>query len=86
MTSDSKNTIQIACMLGHRAFSVTSVEFQTPDGRTWSADAQSDGGYRLFEIDPDGRKGPDEHDAVEGNTWTASELIDYLAAVGEAKR
>ena len=43
------------------------------------------GGFRLFEIDPDGRDGPDEHDAVEGDTWDAGDLIDYLKAVGEPK-
>jgi len=82
MHATSKQTAEIAVALGRRGFTVTGVEFRTPDGRMWSADAQSDGGYRLFEIDPDGRHGPEEHDAVEGNTWTADELIDYLRAVG----
>lgn len=85
MNTTSKQTADIAAALGRRGFAVTSVEFRTPDGRTWSADAQSDGGYRLFEIDPDGRRGPDEHHAVEGDTWMADEMIDYLRAVG-AKR
>lgn len=85
MNTTSRQTAEIAAALGRRGFTVTSVEFRTPDGRTWSADAQSGGGYRLFEIDPDGRNGPEEHDVVEGDTWTAGELIDYLRAVGATR-
>ena len=85
MNTTTKNTIEIATALGRRGFAVASIEVRTPDGRTWSVDAASAGGYRLFEIDPDGRRGPDEHDAVDGDTWFASDLVDYLDAVGRPK-
>jgi len=55
-----------------------------PDGH-WGPRTGAAGGFRLFEIDRDGRRGPDEHDAVDGDIWTASDLLDYLAAVGEPK-
>ncbi|MGD9600159.1 MAG: hypothetical protein AB7P94_17990 [Steroidobacteraceae bacterium] len=84
--STTKNTIEIARAIGRRGFAVTSVEVRTPDRRTWSIDATSTGGFRLFEIDPDGRRGPEEHDAVDGDEWTAGDLVDYLAAVGQPKR
>ncbi|QOJ00922.1 MAG: hypothetical protein HRU70_10605 [Phycisphaeraceae bacterium] len=85
MKTSTKNAIGIASALGRRGFTVASVEVRTPDGRTWAVDTTNTGGFRLFEIDPDGRDGPNEHDAVEGDTWTAGDLIDYLAAVGEPK-
>jgi hypothetical protein len=68
--------------LKRRGFAVTSMTVHTPDGRTWSIDAQSVGGFRLFEIDPTSRREPEEHDAVDGDVWPAGDLIDYLAAVG----
>lgn len=85
MKTSTKNAIEIASALGRRGFTVASVEVHTPDGRTWAIDTTNTGGFRLFEIDRDGRDGPNEHDAVEGDTWSASDLIDYLAAVGEPK-
>ncbi|HMN39613.1 MAG TPA: hypothetical protein PKE29_02135 [Phycisphaerales bacterium] len=85
MKTSTKNAIGIASALGRRGFTVASVEVHTPDGRTWAIDTTNTGGFRLFEIDRDGRDGPNEHDAVEGDTWTAGDLIDYLAAVGEPK-
>ena len=53
----------------------------------WGPRPGSLGGFRLFEInsDTDGRRGPDEHDAVDGDTWFASDLVDYLDAVGRPK-
>ena len=52
---------------------------------SWGPIAGAGGGFRLFEIDRDGRDGPNEHDAIDGDTWTASDLVDYLRAVGEPK-
>ena len=43
------------------------------------------GGFRLFEIDRENEDAPNEHDAIDGDTWTADELIDYLRAVGQPK-
>lgn len=81
----TKNAIGIASALGRRGFTVASIEVQTPDGRDWAIDTTNVGGFRLFELDRDRRDGPNEHDPVEGKTWTAGDLIDYLAAVGEPK-
>lgn len=85
MNTVTKNTIEIAQAIGQRGFTVASVEVRTPDGRTWAIDTTNTGGFRLFEIDPDGRDGPTEHDVVEGEAWDAGDLIDYLKAVGETK-
>ena len=85
MKTSTKNAIGIASALGRRGFTVASVEVHTPDGRTWAIDTTNTGGFRLFEIDPDGRDGPNEHDAVDGDNWDAGDLIDYLKAVGEPK-
>ncbi len=85
MNTATKSTIALAHALARRGFTVSSVQVRTPDGRTWSVDAQSAGGFRLFEIDPDGRAGPEEHDAIDGDTWTAADLVDYLRAVGQPK-
>ena len=38
----------------------------------------------LFEIDRD-TDAPNEHDAIDGDTWAADELVDYLRAVGQPK-
>ena len=75
-------TIEIIGFRTRGGFTVTRSKVQTPDGRTWRIDAQSAGGFRLFEIDPQGQREPEEHNAVDGDTWTAGDLIDYLAAVG----
>mgnify|MGYP001429688234 FL=1 len=40
-------------------------------------------GFRLFEMDE--RKGPQEHDSVEGDTWGIGDLLDYLEAVGQPR-
>lgn len=85
MNSTTKRTIEIATALERRGFTVPGIEVHTPDGRTWAIDTTGPGGFRLFEFDPDGRRGPDEHDAVEGDTWIASDLVDYLDAVGQPK-
>lgn len=85
MNSTTKRTIEIATALGRRGCAVPGIEVHSPDGRTWAIDTTSSGGFRLFEIDPDGRRGPDEHDAVDGDTWHASDLVDYLDAVGQPK-
>jgi hypothetical protein len=101
MNATTKSTIEMATMLGRRGFAVRSVEVQTPDGRCWSIDTipagrgrHADGhwgprpgalgGFRLFEIDRD-TDAPNEHDAIDGDTWTADELVDYLRAVGQPK-
>jgi len=101
MKATTKNTIEIAHALGRRGFTLASVEVHTPDGRTWEVASVpagrgrhpdghwgprtgAAGGFRLFEIDRD-TDAPSEHDAVDGDTWTASELIDYLRAVGQPK-
>lgn len=68
-----------------RGITLTSTEVRTPDGRTWAIDFTSTGGLRLFEIDPDGRRGPEEHNAIDADAWSAGDLVDYLKAVGERK-
>ena len=40
-------------------------------------------GFRLFEMDE--RKGPLEHDSVDGDTWGIGDLLDYLEAVGQIR-
>ena len=70
-----------------RVWEVTTV----PAGRGrhadghWGLVAGALSGYRLFEIDPNRSGEPTEHDAVDGDTWTADELTDYLDAVGQPK-
>jgi hypothetical protein len=85
MNTTTTHAIGIAKALGRRGFTISSIQVRTPDGRTWAIDTTSTGGFRLFEIDLDDRAGPEEHDAIDGDTWAASDLIDYLKAVGEPK-
>lgn len=97
----TKTTLDLARTLARRGFHIPAVEVHTPDGRCWSIATvpagrgrNADGhwgprpgapkGFRLFEIDRE-RDIPEEHDAVDGDTWTADELIDYLRAVGQPK-
>lgn len=84
--STTNESIQIATAARRRGFTVTSVRVHTPDGRAWSIDAVAGGGYRLFELNAEDERAAEEHDAVEGDTWAASDLIDYLAAVGGTAR
>ena len=85
MKTSTKNAIGLATALGCQDFTVASVEVHTPDGRTWAIDTTNIGGFRLFEIDRENEDAPNEHDAIDGDTWTADELIDYLRAVGQPK-
>lgn len=95
-TTTTRGTIEIAAALGARGFEMKSVEVHTPDGRTWNVAAvpagksrRADGswgpvpnapaGFRLFEVYENGNI--DEHDAVDGDTWKATDLLDYLDAV-----
>lgn len=55
------------------------------DDYSWGPIPGAPGGYRLFEIDPEGRDGPNEHDAVESDTWELGDMLDYLQAVGQPK-
>lgn len=54
----------------------------TPDGRKWIVERTSTDGHRLFELDAATGK-YEEHDAPNDVDWNASDLIDYLAAVGK---
>jgi hypothetical protein len=82
--NSNQDTIKMAEALGRRGYTVSSMTVRTPDGRTWAIDTTSTGCFRLFEIDPEGEREPEEHDANDGE-WTAGDLIDYLAAVGRPK-
>jgi hypothetical protein len=62
-----------------------AVHATTPDGRTWEIQTTSIGCFRLFELDPEGEREPEEHDAVEANEWDIGELIDYLDAIGQPR-
>ena len=75
-------TIEIIGYRTPNGFRVTKSKVQTPDGRTWAIHARASGGFRLFEIDPEGKREPEEHNAVNGDDWAAGDVIDYLAAVG----
>lgn len=102
MNTNTMMTLALAKTLAKSGFQIPAIEIHTPDGRTWNivtvpagrgrhADGHwgprpsALGGFRLFEIDRD-TNAPDEHDAADGDTWTASELIDYLRAVGNNAR
>ena len=85
MTNAADQTSRIADALERRAIAVTSIEAATPDGRAWSIEPAAAGGFRLFEIDRDGGRQPEEHDAAEGDSWSAGDLADYLDAVGRPK-
>lgn len=101
MNETTASTIKIAKTLGGRGFKITSIHIETPDGRTWEVAPVPAGrgrhldghwgprpgalaGFRLFEMDSEDGS-PNEHDAVDGDTWTADDLIDYLKAVGQPK-
>lgn len=101
MNATTKSTIDLAKTLAARGFHIPAIEIHTPDGRTWNvatvpagrgrhADGHwgprpgAESGFRLFEIDRE-TGAPQEHDAIDGDTWDAGELADYLRAVGEAK-
>lgn len=60
---------------------VASGRGRRPDG-SWGPVPGPGGGFRLFEIDPHDGRGPEEHDAIEGDTWDPGDLLDYLAAIG----
>ena len=81
----TRNTL-LAQALADRGLQVASIEVHTPDGRTWNVFADATGGYRLFEVDPQRPEQPEEHDAVNGSTWTTSELLEYLDAAGKVGR
>lgn len=84
MTSDA--TRKIAEFLERRGFTLTGIHTRTPDGRDWEIAPVVAGrtAYRLFEIDRE-RDVIEEHDAVDGDTWDAGDLVDYLNAVGQPR-
>lgn len=63
---------------------VASGRGRRSDG-SWGPVPGAGGGFRLFEIDPHDGRGPDEHDAVEGDTWDMGDLLDYLEAVASSR-
>lgn len=77
--------VRLATCCARRGFRMSSLQIHTPDGKTWAIDPARTGGFRLFEVDPDGRNGPEEHDAVDGDTWDMGDLLDYLEAIGGPK-
>lgn len=88
----TKDTLRIAERVGaKKGFAVTTVGVRTPDGRRWEIDTLAGGaGFRLYEIlsgKSYAERGNDdatlEHDAVDTEAWTATDLVDYLRAVGE---
>lgn len=102
MDKATTQTIKMAGRLGDAGFTVSTVEFHTPDGRTWQIDhvaygrgrnedgswgprPEAIGGFRLFEVDHE-LDTVEEHDAVDGDTWTEFDLVDYLRAVGAKKK
>ncbi|HMN97412.1 MAG TPA: hypothetical protein PKC43_06350 [Phycisphaerales bacterium] len=69
-----------------RLWNLTSV----PAGRgrrqegNWGSIPGAPGGYRLFELTPNG---PEEHDCADGDIWLRiDDLLDYLEAVGAATK
>lgn len=85
MNSTTKNALAITRLLGNRGCTVSSVTVHTPDGREWAIDIDSPMGFRLYEVDPNDRESAEEHHAIDDDTWNASDLIDYLKAVGEPR-
>ncbi len=101
VNATTKTTLDLAKTLAKSGFHIPAIEIHTPDGRTWNVATVpagrgrhldghwgprpgSLGGFRLFEIDRD-TDAPNEHDAIDGDTWAADELVDYLRAVGQPK-
>ena len=74
--------VNLATRCASRGFRMSSLQVHTPDGKTWAIDPAPAGGFRLFEIDLEFRRGPEEHDAADGGTWHLGDLLDYLEAVG----
>lgn len=100
-TATTKTTLDLAKTLAKSGFHIPAIEIHTSDGRTWNIATVPagrrrrpdgswgpvpgpGGGFRLFEIDRD-TDAPNEHDAINGDTWAADELVDYLRAVGQPK-
>ena len=53
---------------------------------TSTATGDRDPGRRLPPLrDRPRYRRPQRHDAIDGDTWTADELVDYLRAVGQPK-
>jgi hypothetical protein len=101
MNATTKTTLDLAKTLAKSGFHIPAIEIHTPDGRTWNIATVPAGrgrhldghwgprpgalgGFRLFEIDRD-TDAPNEHDAIDGDTWAADELVDYLRAVGQPR-
>jgi len=85
MNATTKTTLALAKTLAENGFHIPAVEIHTLDGRTWNVGTVPTGrtrhpGFRLFEINRDTGTSR-EHDAIDGNTWFASDVIDYLRAV-----
>lgn len=84
-TSNERMVDAVSRLASRKGVALHSLEFHTPDRRTWSLKAVAGGGFRLFEVDRD-QGTSEEHDAVEGDTWHLVDALDYLGAVGAAKR
>jgi hypothetical protein len=79
-----KTILDIAENIQDRGFGIAGVTVHTQDNRAWSIECAGTGGFRLFEIDDD-QGTRQEHDAVDDETWSAQELVDYLDAVGRPR-
>jgi hypothetical protein len=81
MARTTRTMLQLTHRLGELEFTVSRVQFDTPDGRTWAVEQGQAGGFRLFELDVD--DAATEYESTVGDEWNASDLIDYLAAIGD---
>ena len=80
MNSRTRDVLMLAWTADRRGFVVDGLRVTTPDGRGWLIETAAVG-LRLFELSTAGGE-PEEHTAVEDDTWDAGDLMDYLAAVG----
>lgn len=86
MNKKTKQMIRVANAAARRGLAVTSIQITTPDGRFWAIDPTKTGTFRLFEIDTEGRDGPNEHKTGDYDDWMfVGDILDYIEEVGQPK-
>ena len=64
---------------------IRGLRVETLDGRRWSIEVASAGGFRLFELATAAGSELNEHHPIETDDWHLDEIVEYLDAVGRPK-